>query len=117
MAFFVFEPAINPINQLDQMKTLHATFFFFCLSILFSCDSSSFKGTYQCADCLYTQLDFKEDGTVEIHAGGIKAKGDFAQADQKITITTETAEYVFNIKDANTIEGVGDVSGTYVMKQ
>lgn len=75
--------------------------------------SETFQGTYTCSDCLYTELNFKNDGTVEISAGGIKAPGEFEVAEQKVTITTETSEYVFTIKDDSTLEGEGDVDGTY----
>lgn len=96
------------------MKTELIKLFVIGLFFLFTgCTTSSFKGTYECADCLYTQLSFSQDGTVEILAGGIKAKGDFEVEEDKLTIITETSEYVFTIKDDKTLEGQDDVKGTY----
>lgn len=97
------------------MKSILTTCLTYCLFFaLLSCNTEEgFQGTYTCQDCLYTQLDFKSDGTVEIQAGEINAKGDFSIEDKKLTISTETTDYVFMIKDANTLEGVEDVEGVY----
>lgn len=95
------------------MRILLALTFILGLFVLGSCGGDDFQGTYNCADCLYTQLDFKKEGKVEILAGGIKAVGDFVVKEQKITITTETSEYIFVIKDAQTLEGKEDAEGLY----
>ncbi|MGB0521384.1 MAG: hypothetical protein ACPGJS_00420 [Flammeovirgaceae bacterium] len=99
------------------MKSIRATFFMICVGVLFSCSGEQFNGIYTCADCLYTQLEFKDGGKVEILAGGIKALGDFAVEENKVTVTTETSEYIFLIKDDHTLEGQDDAEGIYVKGQ
>ena len=86
-----------------------------CAFVLTACGGSEgFKGKYACGECLYKKLDFKESGEVEIDAGGITAKGTFEVLEKQITISTETAEYIFEIKDGNTLVGKDEAKGTYV---
>ena len=76
--------------------------------------TTGFKGKFSCTDCLYKQLDFKENGEVEIDAGGITAKGSFEVNEKQVTVSTETADYIFDIKDDKTLVGKDDAKGTYV---
>ena len=80
---------------------------------MFGCSGETIKGTYKCSDCLYEELNFKENGEVEISAGGIKAKAEYVVEEKTITVSTETSDYLFTIKDANTLEGKEDAKGTY----
>lgn len=97
------------------MKKLLFSLFAYCLLFTFSSctPNETFQGVYTCNDCLYTQLDFKKDGKVEILAGGIKAQGEFSLEEKTVIITTETSEYVFVIKDEHTLEGQQDAEGVY----
>ncbi len=76
-------------------------------------ESSELMGAYQCADCVYQEIVFKGEGTALLKAQELEMPASYIVEGNKVTISIETAEYVFMQQPDGTLEGQGDVAGIY----
>lgn len=96
----------------NYMKYLLTIALLFCL-VACGGEEAVFEGVFNCKGCTYQTLYFSPGGEVVLKSHELEIPAVYTKEENNITIEIETGTYTFVLQKDGSLQGTGDVEGTY----